>query len=58
MKTLIGLSFITLWCASIWGWLWNIVKFVGLLDGGVTAMFVARIVGIFFAPLGCVLGYF
>lgn len=39
------------------GWLLNIGKVLLSLDGDVTAMFVARIVGIFFAPLGGVLGW-
>lgn len=36
------------------GWILNIIKFLGMLDGGVTA----RIVGFFLVPLGGVLGYF
>lgn len=39
------------------GWVANIVKLFGMLDGGVTAMFIARGVGIFVAPLGAVLGF-
>lgn len=39
------------------GWLLNIGKVLLSLDGDVTAMFIARIVGIFFAPLGGVLGW-
>lgn len=39
------------------GWLLNIGKALISLDGDVTAMFIARIVGIFFAPLGGVLGW-
>lgn len=39
------------------GWLLNIGKVLLCLDGDVTAMFIARIVGIFFAPLGGVLGW-
>lgn len=42
---------------ALGGWVANIVKFVGLLDGGVTTMFIARCVGIFVAPLGAVLGF-
>lgn len=40
------------------GWIANIIKLFGMLDGGVTAMFIARIVGIFAAPVGAILGYF
>ena len=39
-------------------WAANIVKFIGMLDGGVTAMFIARAVGIFVAPFSAVLGFF
>lgn len=40
------------------GWIANIVKLVGMLDGELTAMFIARIVGIFAAPFGAILGFF
>lgn len=40
------------------GWVWNIVKFIGMLDGSITAMFVARAVGIIIAPFGSILGFF
>lgn len=43
--------------ACVTGWVWNIIKFFGMIDGSVTTMFVARIIGMFFAPLGVVLGY-
>lgn len=39
------------------GWIANVVKFIGLLGGEITAMFVARIVGVFVAPLGSILGF-
>ena len=41
----------------IGGWIANVVKLVGLLGGDITAMFVARVVGVFAAPLGAVLGF-
>lgn len=44
--------------AAIGGWIANIVKLVGMIGGDVTAMFIARCVGIFAAPLGAVLGFF
>lgn len=43
---------------AIGGWIANVVKLVGLLGGEITAMFIARIVGIFMAPFGAVLGFF
>lgn len=58
MKTFFGGICIALWAAAIFGWVANIVKFFGMLDGGVSAMFIARIVGVFAAPLGAILGYF
>lgn len=50
----------TMWVffvAALIGWILNIIKFVGMLGGEVTTMFLVRIVGIFFAPLGGVLGF-
>ena len=48
---------ISLIILAMGGWIANVVKFVGMLGGDVTAMFVARIVGIFAVPLGIILGY-
>lgn len=56
--TAFELMVVVLVVAGLGGWIANIVKFVGMLDGAVTAMFIVRIVGIFFAPLGSVLGFF
>ena len=39
-----------------YGWIMNIVKIVHSHD--VDGMLVARVVGVFMAPLGVVLGYF
>lgn len=44
--------------ASVGGWVANIVKIIGADFDPLTGMLVARIVGIFLAPLGAVLGYF
>ena len=44
--------------AGFAGWVLNIVKLIGLLDGGVSAWMIARAVGVFAAPLGALLGYF
>ena len=38
------------------GWVWNIVKMVGM-EMPLTGMFILRVIGIFLAPLGGVLGY-
>lgn len=52
------LTILSLFILAIIGWVMNVVKFFGMLDGGITAMFVARIVGFFAVPLGCILGWF
>lgn len=52
------LFFLAVIAAAICGWIANLVKLIGILDGGVTAMFIARMVGVFAAPLGSVLGFF
>lgn len=45
--------------AALIGWVANIVKLVGMdcVDLG-PGLFVARAIGIYFPPLGAVLGYF
>jgi len=43
--------------AAVGGWIANIVKLVGLLDGGVTGWLIGRGVGIFFPPLGAIMGF-
>lgn len=43
---------------ALGGWIANIVKIIGTLAEPITAFFIARIAGIFFFPLGCVLGFF
>lgn len=39
------------------GWIANIVKLVGSDFDPITGLLIARVVGIFLAPLGAVLGY-
>ena len=39
------------------GWIWNVVKIVGSDFGAITGMLVMRVIGVFVAPLGCVLGF-
>ena len=46
-----------LYLTAVGAWIANIVKFIGILDNPVTAMFVARLVGIFAVPLGMILGF-
>lgn len=51
---LVLISFI---CAGIYGWVENIIKLVHIADLPITGMFILRVVGIFLAPLGALLGY-
>lgn len=46
---------VALICAG--GWIANIVKMFAALSDPVTGMLIARAVGIFFAPLGVILGF-
>lgn len=40
------------------GWVLNVVKIVQNDFAPITGMLIARIIGVFIAPLGAVLGYF
>lgn len=57
-----GLGIIVLWAvivlAAVGGWIANVVKLIGMLNSPITAMFVARIIGVVAAPFGSILGYF
>jgi hypothetical protein len=50
------LSFLILAC--VYGWAANLVKLVLSLEGDLTLLFIGRLVGLFLAPLGVILGYF
>lgn len=50
-----GFIVIGLWIAAIVGWVMNIITIAH--DTGATGILILRIVGIFVAPLGAVLGY-
>lgn len=66
MRNQMGYALASLMVALVWfvvtigamiGWVLNIIKLVGMIDGEITTMFVLRVVGIFAAPLGAILGY-
>ena len=40
------------------GWVMNLVKLLGMLDGEMSALFVSRVVGLFIAPFGSLMGFF
>lgn len=52
--------FFVLWLlvavSVFYGWVWNIIDLVHM-TGGITGIFVVRVVGIFVVPLGAVLGF-
>lgn len=48
---------IAAWLCFVAGWIANIVKFIGMIGGDVSTMFIARAAGIAFPPLGAVLGF-
>ena len=56
----VGLGWLFLWILGIGGWIANLVKLVIMVlhNDPITTMFVARGVGLFFAPLGAILGFF
>lgn len=57
-NALVGILYLVVWLAAIGGWIANIVKLVNSLPmDPVTGMDILRIVGIFAAPLGCIMGY-
>lgn len=59
MKNVFGIGAVLIILAGIIGWVLNIIAIVSSMgDFAVTTMFIARCVGVFFAPLGAVLGYF
>jgi len=47
---------VVIWIIGIIGWVANIVQIVSIWSPDITAMLVLKIVGIFIAPLGSVLG--
>lgn len=62
MKTLRGFTVVELVFAVIallgaGGWIWNIVKIAGSDFASITGMLVLRVIGIFVAPLGAILGF-
>ena len=58
MKAFSGLVMIAVALAALYGYIANVISWFGMLDGPLSAMFIARIVGFLLAPLGAILGYF
>lgn len=56
--TSVELMVVVIWLAGVVGWCLNIYKIIGSDFGMLTGMLVARIIGVFVAPLGAILGFF
>lgn len=52
------LAVIMLVVTVIGGWIANVVAIVNTVGDPLSAMFILRCIGVFFAPLGVVLGFF
>lgn len=46
-----------IWVFCLIGWVLNVVAIWNTIDNPVTAKFILRVVGIFVAPIGTILGY-
>jgi len=57
-STITELLLVLIFAGGFVGWVWNIVKIIAVVNDPITGMFVFRCVGVVFAPLGAVLGYF
>lgn len=53
-----GFFILILVIAGCVGWVWNIVKIIAVWGGPLTIELALRVVGIFVAPFGAILGYF
>ena len=56
-RTTAGYAVILLWVAVSIGWVMNIIQLIQTADNGITGMYLLKIVGIFLAPLGALLGW-
>lgn len=54
---IVTLGIVALWLAGIVGWVMNIITIINIAPLEMTGMLVARVIGVFVAPLGAVLGY-
>lgn len=55
--TLLEMIMVFVLIFGVGGWIANIVKMFAIMNDGITGMFILRIVGVFAAPVGAVLGY-
>jgi hypothetical protein len=58
MKAFLGLMVVLAWVLGIIGWIANIVVLYGMSFDHLSGALVLRVIGIFIAPLGAILGLF
>lgn len=51
------LLIVMLFLAGVVGYVLNVIEIVQTGADPITGLFIARVIGVFMAPLGCVLGY-
>lgn len=51
------LTLLAIWFLIFIGWVLNVIEIWHTVDNPITAKFVLRVVGIFIAPIGAVLGF-
>lgn len=54
---IVVLLYIVLIIGSLIGWVLNVIDLLQTIGGGFTTLFVLRVVGVFVAPLGAILGW-
>jgi hypothetical protein len=57
MNSFLGLAYLLALLVGFVGWVLNIIDIVHTIGGPLTAMFVARLIGVLAFPLGAVLGF-
>lgn len=55
--SLVAMIYIAFWLAVLVGWGLNISNILSAINLPLTKMFVLQVVGVFFFPLGAILGY-
>lgn len=58
MKAFLGLIALSTIAACVWGYIANLIALVHSAGGDFTVLLAMRIIGLFAAPLGVLLGWF
>jgi hypothetical protein len=56
-QVIFGLGIIGLWVAAVIGWIMNIFTLYHMSFANMTGELIVRIIGIFVAPIGAIMGY-